>query len=263
MELILSIVALTKGLYTVVASSLIGSILSNLLLVLGEQTFYDIFENHNFQYWERPHLCPACHVHVSVRRGSGAAFCHMQQRRALRAVRHAVACLFVHHAACYLRSVPRPRNLHGYLQWSTLWGMSTRPAASTPSPYPLHTSSPACHCLCTTQPFTSLVRCSLHGQSQATAPHCFGSLSHVRPLLHPPTHASHLPAGCCFLVGGARYKTQSFSVAINKASCSLLFLAAIALVIPTAAPALYSTDNLSEQAVITLSHTTAIILILL
>ena len=36
MELILSIVALTKGLYTVVASSLIGSILSNLLLVLGE-----------------------------------------------------------------------------------------------------------------------------------------------------------------------------------------------------------------------------------
>lgn len=47
MELILSIVALTKGLYTVVASSLIGSILSNLLLVLGEQTSYDIFENHN------------------------------------------------------------------------------------------------------------------------------------------------------------------------------------------------------------------------
>ena len=113
--------------------------------------------------------------------------------------------------------------------------MSTRPAASTPSPYPLHTSSPACHCHCTTQTFTSLVRCLLQGQSQATAPHCLGSLSHVRPLLHPPTHASHLPAGCCFLVGGARYKTQSFSVAINKASCSLLFLAAIALVIPTAA----------------------------
>ena len=34
-ELILSIVALTKGLYTVVAASLVGSILSNLLLVLG------------------------------------------------------------------------------------------------------------------------------------------------------------------------------------------------------------------------------------
>ena len=34
-ELILSIAALTKGLFTVVAMSLIGSILSNLLLVLG------------------------------------------------------------------------------------------------------------------------------------------------------------------------------------------------------------------------------------
>lgn len=35
-EMILSIAALQKGLYTVVAASLIGSILSNLLLVLGE-----------------------------------------------------------------------------------------------------------------------------------------------------------------------------------------------------------------------------------
>lgn len=34
-EMILAIVALQKGLYVVVASSLLGSILSNLLLVLG------------------------------------------------------------------------------------------------------------------------------------------------------------------------------------------------------------------------------------
>ena len=34
-ELVLSIAALSKGLYTVVAMSLIGSILSNLLFVLG------------------------------------------------------------------------------------------------------------------------------------------------------------------------------------------------------------------------------------
>jgi Ca2+/Na+ antiporter len=34
-ELILSIAALTKGLFTVVAASLLGSVLSNLLLVLG------------------------------------------------------------------------------------------------------------------------------------------------------------------------------------------------------------------------------------
>lgn len=35
-EMILSIAALQQGLYTVVAASLLGSILSNLLLVLGE-----------------------------------------------------------------------------------------------------------------------------------------------------------------------------------------------------------------------------------
>ena len=38
-ELILSIAALTKGLYVVIAASLIGSILSNLLLVLGKPIF--------------------------------------------------------------------------------------------------------------------------------------------------------------------------------------------------------------------------------
>lgn len=35
-EMILSIAALQQGLYTVVSTSLLGSILSNLLLVLGE-----------------------------------------------------------------------------------------------------------------------------------------------------------------------------------------------------------------------------------
>lgn len=37
MELILSLAALSKGLYDVVAMSLVGSVLSNLLLVLGAQ----------------------------------------------------------------------------------------------------------------------------------------------------------------------------------------------------------------------------------
>lgn len=44
-ELVLSLAALSKGLFTVVAMSLIGSILSNLLLVLGR--------------------CPLCARHVS------------------------------------------------------------------------------------------------------------------------------------------------------------------------------------------------------
>lgn len=45
-ELILSIAALTKGLYTVVAMSLIGSILSNLLLVMGEKSLYCMMHLH-------------------------------------------------------------------------------------------------------------------------------------------------------------------------------------------------------------------------
>ena len=37
-EVVLAVSALNKGLYTVVATSLLGSILSNLLLVLGERS---------------------------------------------------------------------------------------------------------------------------------------------------------------------------------------------------------------------------------
>ncbi len=32
-------------------------------------------------------------------------------------------------------------------------------------------------------------------------------------------------AGCCFLFGGTRFKEQSFSMMVNKACCSLLFMA--------------------------------------
>ncbi len=71
-----------------------------------------------------------------------------------------------------------------------------------------------------------------------------------------------LPAGCCFLIGGYKYPTQKFSATVNKASCSLLFLACIAIVIPTAAPALYSTTVLDDTAVYNISHSTAIILVL-
>ncbi len=71
-----------------------------------------------------------------------------------------------------------------------------------------------------------------------------------------------LPAGCCFLIGGIKYPTQKFSATVNKASCSLLFLACIAIVIPTAAPALYATTVLDDTAVYNISHSTAIILVL-
>lgn len=42
-------------------------------------------------------------------------------------------------------------------------------------------------------------------------------------------------AGFCFFLGGIKYKTQKFSIMVNKAGCSLLFLACIALSIPTGA----------------------------
>ncbi len=44
-----------------------------------------------------------------------------------------------------------------------------------------------------------------------------------------------LVLGCCFLVGGAKYKTQRFNNVGNKAATSLLFLACISIVSPTAA----------------------------
>ena len=70
-------------------------------------------------------------------------------------------------------------------------------------------------------------------------------------------------AGCCFAIGGSKYKTQTFNTTINKASSSLLLLAAIAISIPTAAPALYSIQNLPLSAVFNISHSTAIVLIVL
>ena len=54
-ELILSIAALTKGLNIVVAMSLIGSVLSNMLLVLGIPP--------------SDHLCPARNIHPQVHAG--------------------------------------------------------------------------------------------------------------------------------------------------------------------------------------------------
>ena len=40
-------------------------------------------------------------------------------------------------------------------------------------------------------------------------------------------------AGFCFLCGGTKYKEQKFSMLVNKACCSLLFLACIGLSVPT------------------------------
>ncbi|KAK9819368.1 hypothetical protein WJX81_004642 [Elliptochloris bilobata] len=68
-----------------------------------------------------------------------------------------------------------------------------------------------------------------------------------------------LVLGCCFLFGGTRFKEQSFNMMVNKACCSLLFMACIALTIPTAAAYMYS-GTVGAKPLANLSHATAIIL---
>ena len=69
--------------------------------------------------------------------------------------------------------------------------------------------------------------------------------------------------GTCFLLGGMKYKEQTFNAVANKASASLLFLAAIALIVPTGGRTLYGTVELSDSEILNVSYTTAIILILM
>lgn len=69
-----------------------------------------------------------------------------------------------------------------------------------------------------------------------------------------------LVLGSCFFLGGLKYKEQTFNATANKASASLLFLAAIALTIPSAGLHLYGQEVLSDTEVMTTSYTTAIIL---
>jgi hypothetical protein len=50
---------------------------------------------------------------------------------------------------------------------------------------------------------------------------------------------------------------------VNKACCSLLFIASVAIVIPTAALSLYGTERVTNGVLSNLSHAIAILLILL
>jgi Ca2+:H+ antiporter len=70
-----------------------------------------------------------------------------------------------------------------------------------------------------------------------------------------------LVLGCCFLVGGTQYHEQSFNAGFNKVMCALLFLACIAVSLPTAGKVFYSRDQLSDGAILHVSHGIAIILI--
>lgn len=65
----------------------------------------------------------------------------------------------------------------------------------------------------------------------------------------------------CFLFGGFKYQQQSFSMLANKVGSSLLFLACIAIIIPSAARLLYGGDVITEATTLNLSHAIAILLI--
>ena len=70
-----------------------------------------------------------------------------------------------------------------------------------------------------------------------------------------------LVLGCCFFFGGARYKTQRFNNTGNKAATSLLFLACISIVSPTAARVVYGADVITNDTLAVLSRFIAILMV--
>lgn len=69
--------------------------------------------------------------------------------------------------------------------------------------------------------------------------------------------------GFCYLVGGVIYAEQRFSTLANKAFCSLLFMACIALLIPTSVSIFYDEKVLPRSSVLALSRATAVVMLLL
>jgi hypothetical protein len=72
-----------------------------------------------------------------------------------------------------------------------------------------------------------------------------------------------LVLGCCFLFGGIKHKIQLFNALANKVSSSLLFLASIAIIIPTSAKTVYGEAAITPTVLRNLSHAIAIALIIL
>jgi hypothetical protein len=72
-----------------------------------------------------------------------------------------------------------------------------------------------------------------------------------------------LVLGCCFLFGGIKHKIQLFNALANKVSSSLLFLASIAIIIPTSAKTVYGETAITPAVLRNLSHAIAIALIIL
>jgi Ca2+/Na+ antiporter len=72
-----------------------------------------------------------------------------------------------------------------------------------------------------------------------------------------------LVMGCSFLFAGLRYKGSRFNTLANKVSCSLLFLATISIMIPTAARVAYGKDVVTDRTITQLSRAIAAVLLIL
>jgi Ca2+:H+ antiporter len=70
-----------------------------------------------------------------------------------------------------------------------------------------------------------------------------------------------LVLGCCFFFGGTKYKTQYFNNTGNKAATSLLFLACISIVSPTAARHVYGASVITDTTLQVLSRTISVLLV--
>jgi Ca2+:H+ antiporter len=70
-----------------------------------------------------------------------------------------------------------------------------------------------------------------------------------------------LVLGCCFFFGGMKYKTQYFNNIGNKAATSLLFLACLSIVSPTAARHVYGAERITDATLAILSRSISLLLV--
>ncbi|KDD76674.1 hypothetical protein H632_c142p3, partial [Helicosporidium sp. ATCC 50920] len=69
-----------------------------------------------------------------------------------------------------------------------------------------------------------------------------------------------LVLGMCFFCGGLRYREQRFSQMANKVGSSLLFLAAIGIIVPSTAKAIYGPAVVTDDTLLALSRAIAALL---
>lgn len=90
-----------------------------------------------------------------------------------------------------------------------------------------------------------------------------GRRRRANPAFHEQPHLPRAAAGCAFFFGGLKYKEQRFSKTANKVSSSLLFLACIGILIPSAGRIVYGRHVITRHVLLNLSHVIALTLLLI